>query len=295
MSPKPLTIEAVLAASRATDGKLQALSPVFARLSDSLSDVAKALCSKPLRFSFESFETSQAKGAALIADSVLSCRIRAENWNAVLALNFDRAILFAMTEAMFGGNGEEQSYSEERPLSSIEKQLAKEMQSAVIRALRTSFQSVAETSFAILDEAATRAAPGSEKPPPSDFYVRFLAHLWGYSGEMQLGLPRAAVLMLLDKLRVPSGQAVSPRPSKWNGQIRQQISDADVSLTAVLSEIEMSLDALARLKRGQVIKLAARLGQPVHLVSDGEPIFDCGLGQSQGRYVLSIEGPRNGS
>lgn len=292
MPPKPLTVEAVLAASRAADAKLQALTPVFARLADSFGEAVKTLTPKPIKFTFDGFDVNRGKGStALPMDATLSCRVRAETWNAALTIGFDRGFLFAMTEAMFGGSGEEQPYGEERPLSNIEKRIAKEMQGAAIRAMAASFQSVAETRFSILDETEPSAAPGQGNMPPPEIFARFLAHLWGYSGEILVGFPKSAMLMLQDKLCAPSPADAAPSRPVWNGQIRRQIADADVSLTAVLAEFDLPLDDLAQLKKGQAIKLATRLGQPVMLTSDGETLFNCALGQSQGRYVLSIDGP----
>jgi flagellar motor switch protein FliM len=295
MSHKPLTVDAVLAASRATDARLQALAPVFARLAESLNEAAKSLAPKPVKFSFDGIEASRGKGAAPITlDPMLSCNVRAERWEADLAIGFDRSLLFAVTEAMFGGSGEEQPYSEERPLSNIEKQIAKTILDMVIRAMETAFQGIAETSFVKPDQEKAGSASGQASPPPSDIFIRMLAHLWGYSGELLIGLPKAAVLMLQDKLKVPSVSAQAPRQTKWSGHIQHQISDANVSLTAVLSEFDMPLDDIARLRKGQVIKVATKLGEPVMLVSDGETIFSCALGQSQGRYVLSVNGPPSG-
>jgi flagellar motor switch protein FliM len=292
MPPKPLTIAAVLAASQAKDAELQALTPLFSRLADSLSQTAKSLTPKPVKFAFDGFDMSRAKASAkLPADPVLSCQVRASAWNSALTLAFDRSLVFAFTEAMFGGSGDEAPAAEERPHSHIEKRIAKEIHSAVIRAMRTSFQAVAETELSVADATQSNASLNQEAMPPPELYVRFLAHLWGHSGELLLGLPKSVVLMLQDKVRAPSAPAEAPRPSAWNGSIRHQISDADVTLAAVLSEADLPLDSLAHLKAGQVIKLPAKLGEPVMLVSDGEPVFTCALGQSQGRYVLSIEGP----
>jgi flagellar motor switch protein FliM len=292
MQHKPLTIEAVLAASRAAESKLQALSPIFARLADSLGEAAKTLTAKPIKFSFEGFDANRGKGpAASAADPALTCRVRAEAWDAALTVGFDRGLLSAMTEAMLGGSGEEPPYAEERPFSNIERRIAAEIHGAVIRAMTASFQAIAETRFSIVNGMPSHAAPNHAAELPPTMFVRFLAQLWSYSGELLIGLPKAAVLMLQDKLRTPLASGAAPSPPTWNGYIRRRISDADVSLTAVLAQIDMPLDRLANLQRGQVVKLAARLGDPVTLESDGEAIFSCALGQSQGRYVLSIDAP----
>jgi flagellar motor switch protein FliM len=292
MPPKPLTVAAVLAASRAKDAELLALAPLFARLADSLGQTAKSLTPKPIKFTFDGFDAGRAKASAkLPADPILSCRVCASAWSSIVTLTFDRSLLFAVTDAVFGGSGEEPPYSEERPHSNIEKQVAKEIHSVVIRAMTASFQAVAETEFSVLDDSEGNTSLSQAPAPAPELFVRFLAHLWGYSGELILGLPKSVVMMLQDKLRAPAAPAEAPHPSAWNGSIRRHISDADVALTAVLSEVDLSLDSLSHLQSGQIIKLPAKLGGPVTLVSDGEPVFTCALGQSQGRYVLSIDGP----
>ncbi len=62
-----------------------------------------------------------------------------------------------------------------------------------------------------------------------------------------------------------------------------------MELVAVLAEIQMSLEGIANLHAGQMIKLESDISSPLTVCSDGIELFTAKLGQSEKKFCLSIE------
>ncbi len=75
--------------------------------------------------------------------------LHAVGWNARLLVCADRDAVFAIVEAMLGGDGSQPPYDADRPLSRIETAIVGTVFERVAKALDVGFEGLAETSFAL--------------------------------------------------------------------------------------------------------------------------------------------------
>ena len=71
--------------------------------------------------------------------------------------------------------------------------------------------------------------------------------------------------------------------------MQSEVSRTAVSLKAVLEERTVDLGDVAAFEVGQVIELQATPRSLVRLECNGQALFRCHLGQSQGAYMLRVE------
>jgi flagellar motor switch protein FliM len=67
------------------------------------------------------------------------------------------------------------------------------------------------------------------------------------------------------------------------------VQRTSVTLRAVLEEQLIDLGEVADFHVGQVLELQATPNTPVRLECNGQPLFQCQLGQSAGAYTLRVD------
>ena len=75
--------------------------------------------------------------------------LHAAKWNARLVVSADRGAVFAIVEAMLGGDGSQPPFTEDRPLSRIEMRVVAAFFERVAKALEAAFGGIADTAFAV--------------------------------------------------------------------------------------------------------------------------------------------------
>jgi flagellar motor switch protein FliM len=86
----------------------------------------------------------------------------------------------------------------------------------------------------------------------------------------------------------PAKAEARPDPG-WAQQIRNQLTRADVTLTAILEERPGLLGEVLGLAVGQVIDLEATPQSRVRVECNGEALIWCDLGKSNGVYTLRVD------
>jgi flagellar motor switch protein FliM len=114
------------------------------------------------------------------------------------------------------------------------------------------------------------------KPPSREVlsipYVvgRYLVHIFGYSGELNLLLPEEEVAAILAGPRTTSG---TPNTTSATDLYMQKLQQADVELVALLPPEWRPLGDVAGLKPGQLLGLGARAGGPVEIRAAGQMLY----------------------
>lgn len=76
----------------------------------------------------------------------------------------------------------------------------------------------------------------------------------------------------------------------WSSKMEKGVTQANLTLTAVLDEFQMSLSDVSSLKVGHILPLIQEDGQGRVRIESGERgVFICSLGERGGRYALEIE------
>ena len=109
-------------------------------------------------------------------------------------------------------------------------------------------------------------------------------------GGVTLILPQSLLQALRYELaeRSPATAAADPR---WARQIEMGVTRANLSVSAVLEEIELPLSAVARFMVGQTIELHNVRNNRVQLQSGGRPIFWGQVDEVEGQFRVIVDEP----
>lgn len=282
--------ERLLDGARISVDRMPMLHVIFERMASLCSDALRQLSSSPALFSVNSIVPERIGDVLDGCDgNVVIAVVYVQAWESPLLLGLDHGFLFALAEALFGGDGGEPPAAEKRQLSNIELRLAEKAFDLFVKALQSAFATVCETAFK-LDRVETRAdfaviAPRTAFGVKTNIKVRIL----GRDSEIFVLIPQAALNSVRQDLVRDLSAEMQVRDPRWSKQIHTEIGRTEVAIRGVIEEHQFTLGDIVELEAGRVLALQATAKTRVKLECNAEPLFWCELGQSDGFYTLRLD------
>jgi flagellar motor switch protein FliM len=282
--------ERLLDAAGVSVDRMPMLHVIFERMAAQCSDILRQLSASVALFTVDSISTERI-GDVLddIEGQVVIGIIYVQAWDARLLIGLDHNFIFALAEALFGGDGTEPPNTDKRQLSNIELRLAEKSFDLFGKALQSSFATVCDTVFK-LDRVETRidfvaVAPRNAFGVITKMKVRLL----GRESEMFVLIPQSALNSIRQDLVRHLSNDKSVRDPRWTKQIQSEIGRTEISVRGVIEERQFDLRDIVGLEIGQVLTLQATAKSRVKLECNAEPLFWCDFGQADGFYTLRID------
>lgn len=270
--------------------RLPFLRIIFDRLATLCAENARQLSTAPAYFSVISVKTERI-GAVLEAaeGNAIVSMLHAQAWDARIMIGLDNKLVFGLVEALFGGDGSEPPYIENRSLTNIEMRVAQKTLDIIARSLEAALAIIHETHFKF--ERLETRMDFAVIAPRNSFAVlaKLNLRILGRSGEVFVVLPQAAINPIRQSLSIDHGHDVASADPRWTKQIESEVSKADVVVQAILEEDGFTLGDIADLKVGKILHLKSTSKSRVKLECNAEPLFWCQLGQAEGKYTLRID------
>ncbi|RYC30807.1 hypothetical protein D3273_16565 [Lichenibacterium minor] len=215
----------------------------------------------------------------------------APGWGTEIALQFDRAFVSAVVEALFGGDDGDEEGAPTGPLTAVERRIAEVIAVQATDALKAGFADVLPSSFVFerVQQKPDLAFLG--RPNAAVVVATLTLRALGRTAEIDLVAARAALDGFAERLAVLPADEPENTDPRWSERLEGQVSRAPMTLSALVELDRMTLGALAALKVGQVVTLPRDAAQDVRLVCEGRDLFRCDLGQSGGHYTVRIDEP----
>lgn len=266
------------------------LQTVFERMVLAAAENLREVCAQPPQLDFSDL-TTEALGPLLdrAAGNAVAAIFSVPEWNARTLFLVDRAFVYTIAELLFGGDGTEPPFEEERRFSQIEKNIAKAVLVAASKALQTCLAPVVKLTFA-LERIETNLAfamiDGRDSPAVVASFD--LSALMG-GGRMQIVIPQAATRAARRRMERAEDQAETATDNAWSRQMQDKIESTEVTLRAILEEMPMTLSEVAKLRVGQVLPLESSVNGRIVLECNQQPLFRCEVGQTAGAYTLRVD------
>jgi flagellar motor switch protein FliM len=199
----------------------------------------------------------------------------------------DPTLVFAVIDALFGGDGKFHTRIEGRDFSPTEQRIITRLVEVV-----TSEYKKAWTGIYPLELEYQR----SEMQPqfaniatPSEIVVAtsFTLEIGDTTGTIHFCIPYSTLEPIRDVL-YSTIQGDSNEPDRrWVNLLKQQIQAAEVDLVAELATAPATVEQLLAFKPGDFIELD--LQPAIQAKVAGVPILDCHYGTSNGKYALKVD------
>ena len=215
----------------------------------------------------------------------------APGWSTAVGLQFDRAFVSAVVEALFGGGQQEIADGVQGPLSAVETRIAEVVAGQAADALRADFADILPSIFRF-DRFQPKPDLGFLGRPNASVVVATIGlNVAGQAAEIDVLVPRAALDVFAEQLAVLPADEPTGSDPRWSDQLEGELSRAPMSLSAVIALDVMTLGAITRLAVGQVLALPRNAATDVRLICEGRELFRCDFGQSGGLHTVRIEEP----
>ena len=195
-------------------------------------------------------------------------------------------LVFAVIDALFGGNGKYHTRIEGRDFSPTEQRIIVRLVDVVSAEYKKAWQGIYPLELEyqrseMLPQFANIATPSVVVVTTS-----FTLEIGDNTGSIHFCIPYATLEPIRDVLySTVQGDSAEP-DRRWVNLLTQQIQPAEVELAAVLAQAPSTVEQLLAFKPGDFIELD--LKQIIQAKVSGVPLFDCHYGTSNGKYSLKV-------
>ncbi len=199
-------------------------------------------------------------------------------------------LLWLMVDRYFGGEGRDFEAPPNKHFTAVEERLATTIVGAVLSALKLAWEDVLDVDFSIEE---TEHNPDYLTVPITNEPIASLSYEIGFdsvSGIAHVLYPHETLKPLRAKLTRQPAIGREAVDSEWYDQLSDLVRDAEVSLSARLGDLQLSLRELLTLEPGHVIPI--RAPDEVVMSLQGVRLFEGKLGIHEGHNAVRVRKSR---
>ena len=198
----------------------------------------------------------------------------------------DPSLVFAVIDALYGGNGKYHTRIEGRDFSATEQRVIERLVDVIITEYKKAWAGIYPVE---LEYQRSEMQPQfCNVATPSEVVVAtsFTLEVGDTTGTVHFCIPYSTLEPIRDVLySAMQGDAEPDR--RWIKLLRNQLQSADLPLVAELATARVTLEQVLGFKPGDFIELD--LLPMIQAKVDGVPVFDCHYGTSNGHNAIKID------
>jgi len=199
----------------------------------------------------------------------------------------DPSLVFAVIDALFGGNGKYHTRIEGRDFSPTELRVILRLVEVISAEFNKAWHGIYPVE---LEYQRSEMQPQfANIATPSEIVVAttFTLEIGETSGSVHFCIPYSTLEPIRDVLySTIQGDSAEP-DRRWINLLKTQIQAADVDLVAELARTPATVEQLLAFKPGDFIELD--LNPMIQAKVDGVPVLDCYYGTSNNHYALKVD------
>lgn len=189
-------------------------------------------------------------------------------------------LVFTVIDNFFGGDGRFHARIEGRDFTATENRVIQIMLEELFGAMTEAWAPVLELQFDYQNSEINPQFANIVSPTETVVVSRFHVELDGGGGEIHLTLPYAMVEPIRTLLDAGVQSDRVDRDDRWAELLQEEVLDAEVGLSSLLLEAQLSLGEFLRLRPGDVIPV--QLPELATVYAEDVPVFRGRYGQSNG-------------
>lgn len=200
---------------------------------------------------------------------------------------FDPNLVFLIVDNMFGGDGRFHTRVEGRDFTATEQRIIQGLLQVVFTEYARSWKPVYEMTFEYIRSEMNSQFANIATPSEIVISTTFSLEFGGTAADMHICFPYSMIEPIRDLLysSMQSDQLSTDR--RWILLLRKQLKDAEIEITAQLTNTTLSLGEIQRMKVGDVIPV--NIPPYITAYVDEVPLMECSYGQQGGQYALKIK------
>jgi flagellar motor switch protein FliM len=199
---------------------------------------------------------------------------------------FEPKLVFTILDNYFGGEGRFQARIEGREFTATELRVINMVLNICFADLTEAWSPVMEMEFEFSNHEVNPQFANVVSPSEAVVISTFHVELEGGGGDIHITLPYSMIEPIRELLDTGIQTDSSSDDSRWRQSMREEVLLADVTMSAELTQVEMSLKQILALKEGDILPI----DMPKTIVSkvEGLPMFNATFGQHKDKTALKI-------
>jgi flagellar motor switch protein FliM len=242
------------------------------------------------KFVIESVASARAADAQATQDGcALTSVYGGADADSRVTLAAERRFVFAMVEGLFGADGTEPFYEEDRGLTGLEQRLGRSMLDRLAKALQNAFAARADASVP-LDPVEVKPEPaGAARKAGSVLLCRCRLSAFERDSVALIAIPQSVVEPMRAALAQDPSATIQTADPLWAQRMKARVTRTEVTLSAVMEKGDLTLGDIARFEVGQIVELPVTPTGLIKLECEGQALFWCEIGQKDGAYTIRVE------
>lgn len=198
----------------------------------------------------------------------------------------DPKFVYILVDNFFGGDGRYHAKIEGREFTQTETRVVQMVLDLAFKDLNAAWEPVLPVEFIYQNSEVNPQFANIVSPTEVIVLSSFTVELDGGGGELHITLPYSMLEPIRELLDAGLQSDRSDIDQRWTQALREEIKTARVELSSTLSEAQLTLRDLVKLKEGDIIPIE----QPerVMLSANGVPVFRGEFGVSNGNKAVKI-------
>ncbi|MCA6110524.1 flagellar motor switch protein FliM [Bradyrhizobium cenepequi] len=214
---------------------------------------------------------------------------KAEEWENFGLAMVDSSLIYSMIDVLLGGRrGQTSLRIEGRPYTTIETNLVKRLIEVVLADAEQAFRPLSPVRFSIDRLETNPRFAAISRPANAAILVRLRIDMEDRGGNIELLLPYATIEPIRNVLlQMFMGEKFGRDPI-WEGHFATEVSQAEISVEAVLYEADIPLKHLMKLKVGDTLPLDIRADSLVSVRCGNVTLTEGRMGRVGDRVAIRV-------
>ncbi|MGF1631441.1 MAG: flagellar motor switch protein FliM [Kiloniellaceae bacterium] len=283
-------IQAILNSALVSYERLPMLEVVFDRLVRMMSTSLRNFTSDNVEVSLDNITSARFGDHmnSIPLPAMLSV-FKAEEWDNYGLMTVDSALIYSIVDVLLGGRrGTAAMRIEGRPYTTIERNLVERMVHVVLADLSAAFDPLSPVTFRF-DRLETNPRFATiARPANAVIVVTLRVDMEDRGGLIELLIPYATLEPVRELLLQMFMGEKFGRDSIWEGHLTAELWQTDISIDAVLDQVEMPLGKVLEWIEGSQLELNCTPNSKVELRCGDVPMFRGRMGRRGGHIAVQV-------
>lgn len=198
----------------------------------------------------------------------------------------DPKLVFSVVDNYFGGSGRFHTKIEGRDFTPTENRVIQILLDLAFNDMQQSWKPVFPVKYEYIGSEVNPQFANIVSPSEVVVVTTFHLDLENGGGNFHVCLPYSMIEPIREMLDAGVQSDRGERDERWEKSMREEVMNAEVEISSVLTRLTLTLDEVSKLEKGDIIPIEL----PGEVVVDAAsvPIFRARLGVSDGYYSLKI-------
>lgn len=213
--------------------------------------------------------------------------VRADPLRGTALFIIDPKLVFVVVDNFFGGDGRFYTKIEGREFTPAENRIIQMLLNEAFEDLREAWSPVLDLEFTFTESEVNPQFANIVSPSEVVVVSTFTIELEGGSGEFHITMPYSMIEPIKELLDTGVQSDRVELDERWSQALKEELKDAKVELSTVLTETHITMRELLELKSGDILPI--ELPEEVLVMAEGDlPLFRGRFGVSEGHNAVQL-------